>query len=357
MYTADEINIIALSGINQLTYPMKRTLLEDFSSAEPDFAKAEKSLIKSLSGGVYNKVKKLFSSSDYRRNVLEELEEKKITCVTYYSKDYPPLLKEIPSPPIVLYCKGDISLLKSDCFTVVGSRRTTPKALSDCAKISGELSHVFTVVTGIADGADSAAIKGALEANGKVISVIANGPDIIYPRTCAQLYERVENEGLLVSEYPPETLPKPFNFPFRNRILAGLSRGTLVVSAGEKSGALITADYSFEYGRDVFAFPYSVGVPSGAGCNSLIKKGAYLTENLLDILKEYGLDFIKPGEGELLTDEELLIYTAVKRLGDAFLPDVAREVKKLPHEIIPVICALQIKKKVVSLGGNRYGAL
>lgn len=357
MYTKEEINLITLSSFSCLSYNAKKILLEDFSLTEPNFPKAEKSLIKTLSDGVYNKVKRFYASEKYRDEILRDLEKKGIFCVTYFSENYPERLKEIPAPPLVLYCKGDASLLETDCFSVVGSRRTTPKALSDCAKIAGEISRFFTVVSGIAEGADSAALKGCLDADGKAISVIANGFDYVYPSVCAELYKRVERSGLLICEYPPEVQPKPFNFPVRNRIIAGLSKGTLIASAGEKSGALITAEYASEYNRDVFAFPYSIGVSSGAGCNSLIKKGAYLTENILDILGVYGLDFIVTDENEPLSEEELLVYNAIKKLGEAFLPDVAREVGKPVYEVSSVICALQIKSRAVSLGGNRYSAV
>lgn len=357
MYSEEEQNLIILSSFEKLTYQMKKNLLCDFDSSRPDFAKAEKSLIKTSADGVYNKVEKLFHSPAYRKKVLDEFEEKGITCVTLFSENYPAALKEITTPPVVLYCKGDTSLLKSKCFTVVGSRRTNPKAISDCKRISGELSKFFTIVSGNADGADSSALRGALDEGGKVISVLASGFDCIYPSSCEPILKEVEKSGLIVSEYLPHVQAKPYNFPVRNRILAGLSIGTLVVSAGEKSGALITAEYATEYGRDVFAFPYSIGTSMGAGCNSLIKKGAYLTENTLDILKIYGLDFIETDRNEVLTGEELEVYEAIKKLGEGFLPDVAKAVGKLPHEVIPIICALQIKSRVVSLGGNRYSAV
>ena len=157
------------------------------------------------------------------------------------------------------------------------------EGLADCKKMAGEISSRFTVVSGFADGADSAALEGALAAGGKVISVFANGLDYIYPAINRPLADKVEKCGLIITEYPPEVGPKPYHFPVRNRIIAGLSKGTLVVSADKTSGALITADYAADYGRDVFAFPYSIGAFSGAGCNALIKKGAFLAENILDI--------------------------------------------------------------------------
>lgn len=356
MYTKEEINLIVLSKL-ELSYGVNKFLLSDFQSSQPDFQKHKDYLIKTLSAGVYNKVKTLFYDKAFREDTVKELDKKGVKCVTYFSPDYPETLKNIDTPPVTLYCKGNTELLKSNCFSVVGSRRSTPKALADCNKIAGELASAFIVVSGLADGADTSALEGALDAGGKVISVIAGGFDNLYPATGRQLFDRVCEYGLAISEYPPEVLTKPYHFPIRNRIIAGLSRGTLIVSAGEKSGALITADYALEYGRDVFAFPYNIGVPSGKGCNELIKKGAYLTENILDIFKEFGLDLNKPKKSVELSGEELAVYGEIKNAGEAFLPHIAQKLGKPPYALIPVITSLQMKKLVKSLGGNRYTAI
>lgn len=356
MYTNEEINLIVLSRLD-LNYGIVKFLLSDFQSSQPDFENRKDYLIKTLTCGVYNKVKSLFCDADYRAKTVKELDEKGIKCVTYFSPDYPETLKNIDTPPVTLYCIGDTRLLKSNCFSVVGSRRSTPKALADCNKISGELTAAFTVVSGLADGADSAAVEGALDAGGKVISVLAGGFDNVYPASNRGLFDKVCKFGLAVSEYTPETLCKPYYFPLRNRIIAGLSRGTLIISAGEKSGALITAEYALEYGRDVFAFPYNIGVPSGKGCNALIKKGACLTENILDIFKEFGVDLNKPVQRVRLSDDERAVYEEIKNEGEAFVPRVAQKLGKPPHTLIPIITSLQIKKLVKSLGGNRYTAL
>ena len=290
----------------------------------------------------------------FRTQLLESLDKKGIKCVTPISPDYPENLKHTDEPPLVLYCKGNVSLLKSNCFSVVGSRRTSPQALALCKKICGELTEAFTVVTGMAEGADSAAIEGALP-SGKVISVLANGFDYFYPATNKSLIERVAREGLLISEYLPHILPLKYNFPVRNRIIAGLSRGTLVVSAGEKSGALITADFALEYGREVFAFPYNAGTASGAGCNALIKNGAYLTENILDILEVFGLDLKKSERAESLTEDEAALLNEIKLTGEGFLPGIAQKLNKFTYQLIPVAVSLEIKGLIVRLGGNRYG--
>lgn len=354
-YTKDELNLITLCSFEQLSYKIKYVLLDKLNLKAPDFAKFEPQLIKSLSRGVYNKVKADYFSAEYRSFVLRGLERRGITCVTIFSQNYPAMLKETPFPPLVLYCKGNLGLLNTRCFSVVGSRRTNSAAALQCKKTCKELTQHFTVVTGMADGADSAAVEGAAE-SGKIISVLAYGFDYCYPAFNENLIKKVEKNGLLITEFTPQTSPKQYLFPVRNRIIAGLSEATLVVSAGKKSGALITAEYAFEYGRTVFAFPYNIGAASGEGCNALIKKGGLLTENILDIFGLYGLDFKQPEKREL-TEREALLLKLIREAGEAFVPDIAAKTGKLPYELIPVLSSLEIKGLVVRLGGNRYSAV
>lgn len=355
MYTDDEINLITLCSFEELSYKNKYILLNGLENAKPDFVKFEPLLIKSVPCGVYNNVKDKFYSAEYRARVLKNLQSRGIVCVTLFSQGYPEFLRQTPFPPIVLYCIGNEKLLKTRCFSVVGSRHSSTPALKECKKIAGELTQQFTVVTGAADGGDSAAIEGALQ-SGKIISVLAYGFDYAFSAYNGALLKKVAESGLLISEHPPTVSPKTYLFPVRNRIIAGMSEGTLVVSAGMKSGALITADYAVEYGRQVFAFPYSIGTSSGAGCNSLIKKGGLLAENILDIFSLFGLDFKEP-EKENLSADENAVYKLICDGGEVFVPDIAEKMGKLPHQLIPVLSSLEIKGLVVRLGGNRYSAL
>ncbi len=355
MYTESEINLITLCSIEGLTYKNRFELLNGLESSEPDFVKCEKILIKTLTGGVYNKVKDSFYSSVFREKVLKELENDGVECVTYFSQNYPEPLKNIPCPPITLFCKGNTKLLSGRAFAAVGSRRTQPEVLKALKTISEELSRHFTVVSGIADGADTAVLEGAIE-SGKVISVLANGFDHVYPSVNAPLLKRLVKKGLVITEYTSKTKPEKFNFPVRNRIIAGLSEGVLIASAAEKSGALITAHYALEYDRRVFAIPYSINVKSGAGCNALIKEGATLCRNTLDILDDFGMEF-KPSEKVTLSKEESELLSLIRETGAAFVPDLAVKTGKKPYEIIPVLSKLEIKGFIVRLGGNRYSAV
>lgn len=355
-YSRQEADAIIIDSFEELSYKNKCLLLDGLESPFPNLDKNAPTLIKTLSAGVYNKVKAKFSDGDCRRKILSALEEKNVTCITYFSENYPEDLKQIPNPPIVLYCKGNLSLLKTRRFAIVGSRRTQPNILRECSKISGELTDNFTIVTGMADGADSAAIAGAID-SGKIICVLAYGFDFAYPAMSGKLIRQVESKGLILSEYPPEIPPRNYQFPVRNRIIAGLSDAVLVVSAGKKSGALITADYAEEYGKQIMAFPYGLGVTYGEGCNQLIKKGANLVENTPDIFEAFGLEYKPPEKQIELTQDEKTALALIREAGEAFAPEIAAKLNKLPHQIIPVLSSLEIKGLIIRLGGNRYAAL
>ena len=355
MYTEEERNLIVLSSIAEISYKCREILLEGLTRHEPDFAKYERTLIKTLSAGVYNKVKAEYFGEEYRRKLFEELEKKQIECVTVFSERYPVSLRNTPAPPHVLFCKGNVSLLGGNKFGIVGSRRTAKNTAALTEKVYAELTRYFTVVSGIADGGDTAAVKGALK-SGKIISVLAYGFDYFYPACNEKLIKEVACKGLLVTEHPPGVRPAGYLFPVRNRIIAGLVRGVLIVSAGKRSGAGITANYAAEYGRDVFAFPYSVGVDSGEGCNAIIKNGGMLAENAKDILSAYNISYEAPAK-QSLTAEEVEILEAIRAEGEAFISAIAEKLGKQPYQLIAKLSALEIKGLIVRLGGNRYSCV
>ena len=348
-YTEDEQNLIVLSAIAELNYNERYAALSALMSCTPDFTACEKLLIKRSGIGVYNKVRELFYDPAFRKNVFDGLEERGVECVTYASADYPGLLKHIPTPPIVLYLKGKRELLKCRSLSIVGSRRTPPNALVQCKRFAKELSEHFLIVSGSAAGADSAALEGAA---GRAVSVIAFGFDHINTQSSPQL-QSVEQNGLFLSEYYPTVAPQSFLFRYRNRIIAGLSAGTLIASAGARSGALITANFAADFGREVFAFPYNIGVTSGEGCNNLIKQGANLCQNPLDILAALGLD-LKPSFIVTLSDEEKEAYAIIKETGEIFLTTLSQNMGVPSYKLIPVLSSLEIKGLICRLGGNRY---
>lgn len=351
-YTDAEQNLIVLSAIAEMNYNEKYSSLSALMSYTPDFTACENLLIKRSGIGVYNKVREKFNDPAFRKKIFDGLEKRGVECVTYASDDYPELLKHIPTPPIVLYLKGKRELLRRRSLSIVGSRRTTPNSLAQCKRFANELSEHFLIVSGSAQGADSAALEGA---KGLAVSVIAFGFDHLNPQSSPQL-QAVAQNGLFISEYYPTVAPQSFLFRYRNRIIAGLSAGTLVVSAGDKSGALITANFAADFGREVFAFPYNIGVSSGEGCNNLIKQGANLCQNPLDILSAFGLD-LKSSFVVTLSDDEKEVYALIKETGEIFLPTLSQNMGVPSYKLIPILSSLEIKGLICRLGGNRYSVI
>jgi DNA processing protein len=206
--------------------------------------------------------------------------------VTLLDDRYPSLLKEIPDPPPYLYLKGTLPASRTT-IAVVGSRSASDYGISITSRLSRELAEQgVTIVSGLALGVDTAAHRAALQANGATIGVLGCGIDLVYPSTNRQLYREMEERGAIISEFPVGTPPDAPNFPRRNRIISGLSRGVLVVEAAEKSGSLITAGFALEQGREVFAVPGNITFRASRGTNSLIKQGAKLVESVADIIGE-----------------------------------------------------------------------
>ncbi|MDP2560395.1 DNA-processing protein DprA [Psychrobium sp. 1_MG-2023] len=207
--------------------------------------------------------------------------------ISYYDDDYPVLLKEIGSPPLLLFCRGDCRLLSDKQISIVGSRAATISGRESAKRFAYELVGAgFTVTSGLAAGIDSYAHQGALAANGKTIAVLGSGLNNIYPKTNQGLAKQIEQQGLLVSEFWPDVPPLAPQFPRRNRIVSGLSLGVVVVEAANRSGSLITARLAVEQNREVFAVPGSINNPKVSGCHKLINQGAKLIATTADILDE-----------------------------------------------------------------------
>lgn len=207
--------------------------------------------------------------------------------VTLRDADYPELLREIDAAPAALYVQGRVELLNAPSFAIVGSRNATIHGARDAESLALALSQAgLTVVSGMALGIDAAAHRGGLAGCGSSTAMLGTGADRIYPRGNEELARRLAADGAIVSEFPLGTAPTPGNFPRRNRLISGLSRGVLVVEAALESGSLITARFALEQGRDVFAIPGSIHSPLSKGCHQLIKDGAKLVERADDILAE-----------------------------------------------------------------------
>jgi DNA processing protein len=232
---------------------------------------------------------------EVRRNAdpaaaLARLADEGIALVGFGDALYPPLLAELPDAPLVLFCKGDATLLGHGGVAIVGSRKCSEVGLRIARELGGELAALgVPVISGMAAGIDGAAHAGALEAGGPTVAVLGCGVDVVYPPNHHELYAELCAKALVVSEYPPGSEPRKEHFPQRNRIISGLAQGIVVVEAALGSGALITARIALEQGREVFAVPGPIGSPYTKGTHHLIKLGqAKLIENVNDILVEFG---------------------------------------------------------------------
>lgn len=354
-YGKAEQNLIVLDSFESLTYGAKEKLTRGLTLTEPDFSELEADGFNGEKSGVYKSIKQKFFDENYAEEVLQSLDKKGVLAVTYFSELYPGSLKIISSPPLVLYCRGNVKLLRGKMFAIVGSRRTPNAFMKLCESAAEQISRGFTVVTGIADGADSAALKGALESK-NAVSVLAYGMDHVYPAINRDLLKRVERDGLVITEHRPEVQPRSYLYPERNRLIAALSEGALIVSAGDKSGALITAEYADKFGKPLFAFPHNAGSALGAGCNKLIKEGARLVESGADVLEYFGMDGERKELPEL-TESEAAILRVIAELGDAHVEAIAERLGKKPYLLISELTSLEMKKAITRLGGNRYCAL
>lgn len=305
-------------------------------------------------------------------------EIKKVQIITIEDELYPYNLKQIEDAPPILYALGDVSLLKNDnMLAVVGSRNASLSARKLAEQIAADIAKQnIIVVSGMARGIDAAAHTGALRANGKTIAVVGTGVDVVYPKENEKLYQELAKNGLVLSEYPFHTQPQASNFPRRNRIVSGLSKGILVVEAGVQSGSLITAHQALEQGRDVYAVPGAPYDGRASGCNKLLKDGAVLVESAEDILEnfnfsqvefvlekahksetadlfEYSLDNAKNNSDiSEENDEHSKLLSLISESGEGV--DELIRASGLPTEqVLIMLMELELEDKIIRLPGNR----
>lgn len=296
-----------------------KSLLEAFGTAERVLAAGDDELadIDGVSTGIIKALRECRTNPEIERE-LEKLSGADMQIITWNAPEYPQSLKNIFDPPPFLYVRG--KLLPGDCnaIAVVGSRRASDYGLRAANDISRELAQAgLTVISGMAAGIDSAAHRAALTAKGRTIAVLGCGADVCYPAENRRLYERIMENGAVVSEYAPGTGPDSYHFPARNRIISGLARGILVVEAGPKSGSLITARLALDQGRDVFAVPGSIYSYKTKGANQLIRSGACLVETGRDIVETLGLNTASTParapapDPETLAPEDRSVYESI----------------------------------------------
>lgn len=277
-----------------------------------------------------------------------------ITIIELGDAQYPPLLARITDPPARIFVRGNVELLNSRCFAVVGSRDVTDYGRHAIETIVSPVAAHFTIVSGMALGADASAHCAALEAGAKTIAVLGNGldDDSIYPRSHISLAHRIlASGGCLVSEYPIGEQARPHYFPARNRIVAGLSVGVLIAEAARDSGTMITARLALDYNRDVFAVPGSIFSKLCAGTNELIQQGAHMTIRAQDILSAYGIEDSPQQRQLLLSPIERQIFEIISRNSCALNELIALSGRS-PAEVMMIVSELEMCGAVVRAGAK-----
>ena len=275
--------------------------------------------------------------------------------ITIKDDVYPECLKEISNPPLKLYYKGNLDLLKEErLIAVVGTRNPSSYGKLCCEYMVKKMSRAnITIVSGFAKGIDSIAHKTSLLTNGKTIAVIASGLDIVYPASNLSLYREIEEKGLILSEYEAGVKPFKSNFPQRNRIIAGLSKGTIVVESKDRGGSLITADLALEFNRDVYAVPGDVFSEYSKGCNNLIRDArAKSLSNINELLEDYSWNIEEKNENNKYTKNQLLILNSLS--SEKNLDNILIETKIEQTEILAELMALEIMGVIKSIAGGRY---
>jgi len=291
---------------------------------------------------------------------LVKAEDKAVHIVTLVDEEYPAVLREIDDPPIVLYVRGEQPIDSARSIAIVGTRRGTRYGKMVAARFASQLAMKgFIIVSGLAAGIDAAAHQGTLDVGGFTVAVMGCGIDYPYPKRNQPIYERIVETGVVMSEYPMGSRPAKWTFPQRNRILAGLSRGVIVIQAPERSGALITARCALEQGRDVFAVPGNINSLTSAGSNRLIKQGAKLVDSVDDIFEEYpdlqlvredaSAEDIEPKLGET----EATVYELIG-LEPVHMDDIIARADLSPTEASHILLLLQLENLIEEAEGGRY---
>ena len=289
---------------------------------------------------------------------IEKLERYRVKPLVYDDPLYPARLKQIYDYPPVLYVRGNLPTEDEPCLAIVGTRRPTIYGRQVTEGIVADLARSkITIVSGLARGIDSVAHRTTLDTGGRTIAVLGSGLDIVYPGENAKLAQAIMEQGALVSEYPLGVKPRAENFPLRNRIMSGLSLGVLVVEAGERSGALITAHQAAEQNREVFAIPGSILSPASQGTNHLIQEGAKLVRNYADILQELNLTIvIRQAEIKEFSPDDEFESAVLKQLTSepSHIDEICRQSGLTMQEVSSTLAMLELKGIARQVGNMHY---
>jgi DNA processing protein len=355
----DHFYWFALKAIPHVGNVTFRRLIERFESPENAFNASSEELasIRGIHPDAVSSIKNRDSLAEAEREC-RAVAGAGVDIISFLSPQYPKALLQISDHPPYLYAKGTLHG-EEPAIAIVGSRRASNYGMTTAERFARELSaHGIAIVSGMARGIDTASHRGALKGDGRSIGVLGCGIDVIYPMENARLFAAMTGKGALVSEFPMGTEPRPENFPRRNRIISGISRGVLVVEASENSGSLITAQFALEQGREVFAVPGNINYGSSRGSNRLIKQGAKLVERVEDILEElpHGKtdgNLPPPTPKITLSPREAAIYTLLAT-DPLHIDDIILKSALTVGEVSAILLRLELNGIITQLPGKYF---
>lgn len=361
MYTENDY-LMWLSCIINIGTDKKNCLLDYFGEAKEIWNADRDEILNVLKNIKEECLHTMFKTKDEKlmEKRIYELERVGIKFIGVSEDNYPEKLKEIYQPPIGLYVLGEFPDFSVPSVNIVGMRKRSIYGADVTYKLAKELAeNGFIIISGMAEGVDSDAHRGALDGNGITAAVLGNGVDICYPEFNGKLRERIIENGCLISEYPPGTKPKPYLFPIRNRIMSGLSDVVVVTEAKERSGSLITVSHALEQGKDVFAVPGNITSDRSEGTNELLKQGAYVLTKTEDILEVFG---IEQGEDNKINNKKITqtLETDEKLVYDCICSDpisvdelfikTGKNLSNLQY----ILTMLEIKGVIRKISGQKY---
>lgn len=356
----DTLLLSMISGVGPRT---RRALLERFGSpaAVWDAAPSE---LRSVAGVGPKLAERIIRARD-ELDAAAEIDvcrQAGVRILVDSDEDYPRMLAEIHDPPGVLFVRGSIEPQDALAIGIVGTRHATQYGLRQAERLAGSLARAgLTVVSGLARGIDAAAHRGALDAGGRTLAVLGSGVLNIYPPEHKRLADELVDRGALLSESPPQASPMAGVFPQRNRIISGLSLGSIIVEAGDRSGALITARLAMEQGREVFAVPGPVDSRNSRGCHRLIRDGAKLVENADDVLEELGplVESAPRGDGQIVRHPaELMLNEMEQQVLSALgsepisIDQIVAQTGLAVHRVLSTISVLEMRRLIRRLSGS-----
>ncbi len=356
-WTATERSYIWLDSF-PLDATEKNALIEEAGGVIPlvkNFSSFRNRFLQKGRRELFERMEETLHGGSYFKGLQALYERERITPVTKATEGYFSAWKDFPDAPCVLYVKGDVSLLKTSLFAVVGSRKIQESYQKIGRELCQGLASHFTLLTGAAEGGDEVAARGGLQ-GGKTVCMLAGGFGHT-PQDGSEYLKEVEKKGAILSVCPYDTPVRNYSYERRNKLLAACAKGALILAAGEKSGAKTTAEYALKCELPLFVLPYAPNSPSGVGCNALIKKGGRLTENLIDILSYFGINLNKDEQSLSLTAEEGRVYEVLKREGESHLSALSQQLGVPVFKVAATLSKLEVKGLVVKAGGNKYLAL